>query len=92
MNFLVTDRAGLNVRLMAHGNGMSGNQTYHPQQAYEAPSDSYGTASVAPDCEGYSNSRNFDQRRASTLPFTAIPIAFFWPTRTTIFLPLVMPV
>ena len=39
-----------------------------------------------------SHSASFDHRRSSTFPLTAIPIAFFWPTSTTIFFPLVMPV
>jgi hypothetical protein len=30
--------------------------------------------------------------RVSTFPLTAIPTACFWPTNTTSFLPLVMPV
>ena len=38
------------------------------------------------------HSANFDHRRVSTFPLTAIPTACFWPTKTTSFLPLVMPV
>ena len=38
------------------------------------------------------HSANFDHRRVSTFPLTAIPIACFWPTTTTTFRPLVMPV
>ncbi len=38
------------------------------------------------------HSANFDHLRVSTFPLTAIPTAFFWPTKTTSFLPLVMPV
>ena len=38
------------------------------------------------------HSANFDHLRVSTLPLTAIPTACFWPTKTTSFLPLVMPV
>lgn len=43
--------------------------------------------------ERYANhSASFDHLRVSTFPLTAIPIACFWPTTTTSFLPLVMPV
>ena len=38
------------------------------------------------------HSANFDHLLVSTFPLTAIPIAFLWPTKTTSFLPLVMPV
>ncbi len=38
------------------------------------------------------HSANFDHLRVSTFPLTAIPTAFFWPTKTSSFLPLVMPV
>jgi hypothetical protein len=38
------------------------------------------------------HSANFDHLRVSTFPLTAIPIALFSPTKTTSFLPLVMPV
>ena len=38
------------------------------------------------------HSANFDHLRVSTVPLTAIPTACFWPTKTTSFLPLVMPV
>ena len=39
-----------------------------------------------------SHSSSFDQRRRPETFFTAIATAFFWPTRTTSFLPRVTPV
>jgi hypothetical protein len=41
---------------------------------------------------GVSHSASFDQRCRPETFFTAIATAFFWPTRTTSFLPRVTPV
>ena len=46
----------------------------------------------ASQCDDAIHSANFDHRRVSTVSLTAIPTARFWPTKTTSFLPLVMPV
>jgi hypothetical protein len=74
---------------------------YHPQcplwvnyglnPAYPFTSAVVGEADIHQG-DSIIHSATFDHLRVSTCPLTAIPTAFFWPTKTTSFLPLVMPV